>query len=105
METYPAVKRLTSLISLKFTWQGLKPPKRASDWPEARLMALVIVSTKLLFGLDGVPRTPKHATEPAAVGLKWEALGGGTCGKVMRSAGASWEMAVQAGGMGARGAR
>jgi RNA polymerase I-specific transcription initiation factor RRN7 len=34
---------------------------------------LVIVSTKLLFGLDGISRAPRSAAEPAAIGLKWEA--------------------------------
>lgn len=39
-------------------------------------MALLIISTKLLYGLDGVKRTPKSAAEPAAVGLKWKAWDG-----------------------------
>jgi RNA polymerase I-specific transcription initiation factor RRN7 len=46
--------------------------KRVSAWPEARLMSLVIIATKLLYGLDGVARAPKSSTEPAAVGLRWE---------------------------------
>lgn len=36
-------------------------------------MALVIIATKTLYGLDGVSRAPESSTEPAAVGLKWEA--------------------------------
>lgn len=36
-------------------------------------MSLVIIATKLLYGLDGVPRAPRSNTEPAAVGLRWEA--------------------------------
>lgn len=35
-------------------------------------MSLVIIATKLLYGLDGVSRAPRSSTEPAAVGLKWE---------------------------------
>lgn len=36
-------------------------------------MSLVIIATKLLYGLDGVSRAPISDAEPAAVGLKWEA--------------------------------
>lgn len=36
-------------------------------------MSLVIIATKLLYGLDNVPRAPKSNAEPAAVGLRWEA--------------------------------
>lgn len=36
-------------------------------------MSLVIISTKLLYGLDSVSRAPKSNAEPAAVGLRWEA--------------------------------
>jgi len=73
VEIYHGFKRLANLISLPFIWNGLGHRKRVTNWPEARLMALLIVSTKLLYGLDGVKRTPKSAAEPAAVGLKWKA--------------------------------
>ncbi|RPA94487.1 hypothetical protein L873DRAFT_1700998 [Choiromyces venosus 120613-1] len=73
LEIYHGFKRLANLISLPFIWNGLRHRKRVTNWPEARLMALLIISTKLLYGLDGVKRTPKSATEPAAAGLKWEA--------------------------------
>lgn len=36
-------------------------------------MSLVIIATKLLYGLDSVSRAPKSNAEPAAVGMKWEA--------------------------------
>ncbi|KAH8155266.1 uncharacterized protein LAJ45_00275 [Morchella importuna] len=73
LEVYLAVKRLSDLMSLTFVWNGLLPAKRVSAWPEAQLMALIIIATKLLYGLDGISRTPESSTEPAAVGLKWEA--------------------------------
>lgn len=76
MEIYHGFKRLANLISLPFIWNGLRHRKRVTNWPEARLMALLIISTKLLYGLDGVKRTPKSAAEPAAVGLKWKAWDG-----------------------------
>lgn len=75
VEIYHSVKRLSDLISLTFIWNGLSThnQKRVSAWPEARLMSLVIIATKLLYGLDGISRAPKSNTEPAAVGLRWEA--------------------------------
>ncbi|CUS09105.1 unnamed protein product [Tuber aestivum] len=76
VEIYHGFKRLANLISLPFTWNGLRHRKRVTNWPEARLMALLIISTKLLYGLDGVRRVPKSVAEPAAAGLKWEAWDG-----------------------------
>ncbi|KAG0637729.1 hypothetical protein HOY80DRAFT_971467 [Tuber brumale] len=76
LEIYHGFKRLANLISLQFTWNGLRHRRRVTNWPEARLMALLIISTKLLYGLDGVKRTPKSAAEPAAAGLKWRAWDG-----------------------------
>ncbi|PWW73115.1 hypothetical protein C7212DRAFT_359489 [Tuber magnatum] len=73
LEIYHGFKRLANLISLPFTWNGLRHRKRVTNWPEARLVALLIISTKLLYGLDGVRRTPKSVAEPAAAGLKWKA--------------------------------
>lgn len=75
VEIYHAVKRLSDLMSPSFIWSGLSASgqKLICSWPEARLMSLVIMGTKLLYGLDGVPRAPKSNAEPAAVGLKWEA--------------------------------
>lgn len=68
-------------------------------------MALVIVSTKLLLGLDEVPRTPKQAAEPAAIGLRWEAWEGylregnaeyrGLLGKDVQAAGKGLEVDVE----------
>ncbi|CAZ80192.1 unnamed protein product [Tuber melanosporum] len=76
LEIYYGFKRLANLISLPFMWNGLRYRGRVTNWPEARLMALLIISTKLLYGLDGVKRTPKSAVEPAATGLKWRAWDG-----------------------------
>lgn len=75
VEIYHAVKRLSDLMSPSFIWSGLSASgqKLICSWPEARLMSLVIMATKLLYGLDGVSRAPKSNSEPAAVGLRWEA--------------------------------
>lgn len=44
----------------------------AMCWPEARLIALVVISAKLMLGLDGIERIPKERSEASAVRLNIE---------------------------------
>jgi RNA polymerase I-specific transcription initiation factor RRN7 len=73
LETYTAVKRLVEKLFATFEWPAMPWTKRTAHWPEARLMAIVVVATKLSYGLDGIKRIPKSSGEPAATGVKWEA--------------------------------
>jgi len=73
VEIYTATKRLADRPFMTFEWPALALTKRTSHWPEAKLMALVIIATKLCFGLDGIRRTPHSPTEPAATALAWNA--------------------------------
>ncbi|KAL7268566.1 hypothetical protein RUND412_008808 [Rhizina undulata] len=72
-EIYTATQRLASYLSITFTWNGLRPVKRVFDLPEAKLMSLVVIATKLLFSIDGIERTPWSNAEPAAIDLNWGA--------------------------------
>ena len=44
---------------------------RIIDFPEAQLIAVLVVAVKLLYPVDGVVRYPEHADEPAAAVLDW----------------------------------
>ncbi|KAK9241394.1 hypothetical protein V1525DRAFT_335168 [Lipomyces kononenkoae] len=72
LEIYQAVVHLTSVLKLKFSFQTNHKPKQGDFHPEIKLMALVIISTKLCFGLDGVLRVPTTFSEPAAQHLDWD---------------------------------
>ncbi|KAK9365259.1 hypothetical protein V1509DRAFT_633640 [Lipomyces kononenkoae] len=71
LEIYQAVLHLSNYLDLDFSFQTNRKPKRREFHPEIKLMALVVIATKLCFGLDGVLRMPKTLSEPAAQHLDW----------------------------------
>lgn len=78
MEIYLGVKQLIVASGAEFMFDGTpRLRRRAIDSPEAKLMALVLISSKLAWGLDGVKRTPRDRAEPAAIKVDrktWESF-------------------------------
>lgn len=74
MDIYLATQRLSERLFQNFSWPLLNlEKKKPSDWPEPRLMAIVIIGLKLCYGLDDVPRFTRTSGEPAAVKYNWDA--------------------------------
>lgn len=73
LEIYPATKRLAEkLLITTFEWRIHWMHRRGpAFWPEVQLMALIVIATRLMYGLDGEKRYPTVAWEPASVGLDW----------------------------------
>ncbi|KAF8439226.1 hypothetical protein BGX38DRAFT_1134601 [Terfezia claveryi] len=68
LEIFHAVKRLLTLYPLTFQYPSTPTLKTLiSAYPEAKLMSLVLLSTKLLWGMDDTKRIAREKTEPAAV--------------------------------------
>ncbi|RPB28945.1 hypothetical protein L211DRAFT_817189 [Terfezia boudieri ATCC MYA-4762] len=68
LEIFHAVKRLLTLYPLTFQYPSTPTLKTLiSAYPEAKLMSLILLSTKLLWGVDDTKRIPREKTEPAAV--------------------------------------
>lgn len=76
VEVYGAVKRLVQILQLTFQLDREQRLKQlVSEWPEARLMSLVLIAIKLAWGLDTFRRLPRCNTEAAAVSPRrksWE---------------------------------
>ncbi|KAK9433656.1 hypothetical protein V1505DRAFT_122312 [Lipomyces doorenjongii] len=72
LEIYQAVVHLFSVLNVDFSFQTNRKPKRGDIHPEIKLIALVIIATKLCFGLDGVLRVPMTYSEQAAQHLDWD---------------------------------
>lgn len=73
MEIYVAVNRLQRLVG--FTYSFPLSDRRSLRYlalPEAQLVALIVVATKLLFPFDELKRYPTSALEPAAQVLDWK---------------------------------
>ena len=74
LDVYPTVGRLAALLDYNFMFPDMQLAKylRKTEVPMAQLAALLVVAAKLLYPFDGKPRTPRRATEPAALTVDWD---------------------------------
>ena len=74
VEIYAATQRLAEIVALKFEFTVSDTPGARNNlqYPETRLMALLVVATKLLFPLDGVVRDVNTATDLSAICMDWK---------------------------------
>jgi RNA polymerase I-specific transcription initiation factor RRN7 len=77
LEIYPAVKNLNKIINFTFKYSlgsDSRVRRNATSHPEAQLMALVVVATKLIFPFDSdvMKRYPRSLNEPAAQRIDWK---------------------------------
>lgn len=75
LETFAATLRLSRLLEVDFTMQ---PAVKASSnnvlrYAEVQLMALLMVSTKLLFPLDNIDRYPVSSSDLSVLRMDWNA--------------------------------
>jgi RNA polymerase I-specific transcription initiation factor RRN7 len=75
IEVYAATQRLARLLGVGFTLhlEGKTSSKRVLRYPEVRLMALLVVSTKLFFPIDDVERYPLAANDLSVLQMDWPA--------------------------------
>jgi RNA polymerase I-specific transcription initiation factor RRN7 len=75
IEVYAATQRLARLLGVDFTLhvEGKTSSKRVLRYPEVRLMALLVVSTKLFFPIDDVDRHPLSASDLSVLQMDWPA--------------------------------
>ncbi|KAK4506028.1 hypothetical protein PRZ48_003993 [Zasmidium cellare] len=74
LEIYVAAQRLGRLMQIDFTYSldAQAWTNMSLRFPEIRLMALVVITTKLLFPFDDQKRYPKSARDPAALAMDWK---------------------------------
>ena len=77
LEVYAAVTRLAKILDTCFSYevegQGRLSRLRVLRIPEAKLMGLIVIATKLLFPFDGIKRHPKTPTDLSAMTMDWSA--------------------------------
>lgn len=72
MEVYPSVRKLQQILGFSFQFTLEKRTStRSLSFPEAQLLALIVVATKLMFPFTKTKGFPVSATEPAAQVLDW----------------------------------
>ncbi|KAI1775330.1 hypothetical protein F4818DRAFT_416316 [Hypoxylon cercidicola] len=70
VETYLAVKCITSILKTDYSYPTAKKI-RTMDNPEVFLVALLVVSAKLLYPLDGIERPPRSYEDPRTMKVNW----------------------------------
>lgn len=75
LEVYAGTKRLAQLLDINFEVSITAKAARLSAWqyPEARLMAVLIVATKLLFPFDDTERYTLSSNDLSTVSMDWHA--------------------------------
>lgn len=73
LEVYSACLRIAKLLEIDFRYEARSSNLIVLRFAEARLMALLVMATKLLFPLDGVKRHPRRPTELSALAMDWSA--------------------------------
>lgn len=73
LEIYACAFRVAKVMGVEFKWPEIfEGQVRAVDYPELRMMGLVVVSVKLLEPLDDVIRKPESIVDPASMRVRWE---------------------------------
>ena len=68
-----AVKCIAEILETPFSYPAKRGKKiRTMDNPEVLLVSLVVVSTKLLYSLDGVERLPISQEDPRRTKVDWQ---------------------------------
>ncbi|KAI1625976.1 hypothetical protein EDD37DRAFT_324476 [Exophiala viscosa] len=79
LEVYATVRRLSEVTKYVFSYPhagtAANMRRQATTFPEAQLMSLVVIATKLLFPFDSqtVRRYPQHPNDPITLRLDWTA--------------------------------
>ncbi|KAI1386160.1 uncharacterized protein F4822DRAFT_306999 [Hypoxylon trugodes] len=71
VEIYLTVKCFAEILRTNFSYPVGGKRIRTMDNPEVLLITLVVVSTKLLYPLDGVERPPRDFQDPRSIKFDW----------------------------------
>lgn len=72
MEIYRIVRRLQQIIKFRLRFSSKKKwTLKAENYPEAQLVGLIVVATKLIFPFSIAKGFPSVPTEPAAQLIDW----------------------------------
>ncbi|KAI0014246.1 hypothetical protein F4779DRAFT_1336 [Xylariaceae sp. FL0662B] len=71
VEVYLAVKCIAEILETDYSYPIGGRRIRTIDKPEVLLITLVVVSTKLLYPLDGIERPPRSHQDPRTTKIDW----------------------------------
>lgn len=72
VEVFPAVNRLSKLLGYTYDFPRSQNGRvKSNDFPEVRLVALLVVVTKLFYPFDDIKRYPVSLKDPQAQLIDW----------------------------------
>jgi RNA polymerase I-specific transcription initiation factor RRN7 len=73
VDVYPVAQQLGKIVGFDYNFPDAYSRRTPGlAYPEARLLSLLVVAVKLCHPFDGVERTPRSVTEPAAFSIDWD---------------------------------
>lgn len=72
VEIYGCSFRLARVLGLEFKYPDWLARHQLTEYPELRIMGLIVISTKLTQPFDNIIRTPEDATDASALKLDWD---------------------------------
>ena len=75
LQIYGTVKHINTILNFSFGYPTSTATRlTVTSYPEAQLMALVVIATKLLFPFDSTnKRYPRSLNDPGALRMNWDA--------------------------------
>jgi RNA polymerase I-specific transcription initiation factor RRN7 len=73
VEIYQCVLRLARLLGFDFRWPTSLERHFVTEYPEIRLVALIVTATKLVVTFDDFPRNPENIASPSTLKMDWTA--------------------------------
>lgn len=71
-EIYVHVRAMTRLLQFTFAFNMEKKRFKILDHPDVLLVACIVVSTKLIYPLDGEDRVPVSCRDPSSLRMDWD---------------------------------
>ncbi|KAI9663063.1 MAG: Pol I core factor CF [Bathelium mastoideum] len=72
LEIYPCVRNLAPVINFAFSYPPEVKRDQLSFVPDAQIISLIIVATKLLYPVSSHHIYPTTSTEPASLAMNWQ---------------------------------
>ncbi|KAL8903727.1 MAG: hypothetical protein Q9207_003745 [Kuettlingeria erythrocarpa] len=72
LEIYPPVRRMAKLLDINFTFPQSNTRQKVSYFPEAALMALLLVAVKIYHPFDTIDRHPRSLNDPGTLAMNWD---------------------------------
>lgn len=72
VDIYIAVRRLSSMVDIDYCFPRHGSPKKRSDLPDLRLIALLVVAVKLYYPFDSLDRHPRSELDLGVLNIDWD---------------------------------